>query len=286
MTDGDGATTRSRSASSSSRFDSIVDEMTVTLEHAAWTSILALCRDFSCAIYDADARGRSACTTRCRSTPPRCTSCCGRSRAAFEGEIARRRRLRLQRPVPRQHARRRPRHRRPVFVDGEHLFWAVTKGHQLDIGAFVPPASTAAAQNVWQEGIQIPPLKLVDAGVPRRGRDRPVPREHALPGAAPGRPARAARRRSRRAAARLVELAEEYGAAEVARYVERDHRLRRPPHVGRDRGDAGRRVHRRGLGRQRRRRRDRHARSRCASRSTATASRSTSRAARRRPAAA
>src|SRR2546426_10687706 len=34
------------------RFNSIANEMTLTLEHTAWTSILALCRDFSCAIYD------------------------------------------------------------------------------------------------------------------------------------------------------------------------------------------------------------------------------------------
>ena len=36
-----------------SRFESIANEMTLTLEKSAWTSILALCRDFSCAIYDA-----------------------------------------------------------------------------------------------------------------------------------------------------------------------------------------------------------------------------------------
>ena len=38
------------------RFDSIVNEMTLTLEHTAWTSILAICRDFSCAVYDASPR--------------------------------------------------------------------------------------------------------------------------------------------------------------------------------------------------------------------------------------
>ena len=55
----------------------------------------------------------------------------------------------------------------PVFVGGEHLFWAVTKGHQMDTGAFVPSSVTASSQNVWQEGIQIP-LSSVDAGVLRR----------------------------------------------------------------------------------------------------------------------
>src|SRR3954447_21591502 len=35
-----------------SRLNSIASEMTITLERSAWTSILALSRDFSCAIYD------------------------------------------------------------------------------------------------------------------------------------------------------------------------------------------------------------------------------------------
>ena len=38
------------------RFNTIAREMTLTLEYTAWTSILALSRDFSCAIYDAKAR--------------------------------------------------------------------------------------------------------------------------------------------------------------------------------------------------------------------------------------
>jgi hypothetical protein len=38
------------------RFNTIAREMTLTLEYTAWTSILALARDFSCAIYDAKAR--------------------------------------------------------------------------------------------------------------------------------------------------------------------------------------------------------------------------------------
>ena len=47
----------------------------------------------------------------------------------------------------------------PVFADGELRFWSVTKGHQMDTGAFVPSSVTASAQNIWQEGLQIPPMK-------------------------------------------------------------------------------------------------------------------------------
>ena len=38
------------------RFSTIAREMTLTLEYTSWTSILALARDFSCAIYDAEPR--------------------------------------------------------------------------------------------------------------------------------------------------------------------------------------------------------------------------------------
>jgi N-methylhydantoinase B len=55
----------------------------------------------------------------------------------------------------------------PVFVDGEHLFWSVTRGHQLDTGAPIPSSIVPAARNVWQEGITIPPVRLVAGGVTR-----------------------------------------------------------------------------------------------------------------------
>ena len=38
------------------RLNSIAREMTIALENAAMTSIIGLCRDYSCVIYDADAR--------------------------------------------------------------------------------------------------------------------------------------------------------------------------------------------------------------------------------------
>ena len=37
------------------RFNTIANEMTLTMEKTAWTSIITLARDFSCAIYDAKA---------------------------------------------------------------------------------------------------------------------------------------------------------------------------------------------------------------------------------------
>src|SRR5258707_5136323 len=52
----------------------------------------------------------------------------------------------------------------PVFVDGRHLFWSASKAHHMDVGAFIPSSCTASSENVYQEGITIPPVKIVSAG--------------------------------------------------------------------------------------------------------------------------
>ena len=38
------------------RLESISQEMSLVLEASSWTSIIALCHDFSCVIYDREAR--------------------------------------------------------------------------------------------------------------------------------------------------------------------------------------------------------------------------------------
>jgi N-methylhydantoinase B len=145
------------------RFNSIVNEMTLTLEHTAWTSILALCRDFSCAVYDARLRQISMFDA----LPIHTSSLhlvLGEIARSFEGGISDGDVFLCNDPY------RLNTHvgdlvtAAPVFIEGQHVFWSVTKGHQLDTGAFVPSSVTASARNVWQEGIQIPPLKLIDAG--------------------------------------------------------------------------------------------------------------------------
>ena len=55
----------------------------------------------------------------------------------------------------------------PVFIEGELRFWSVTKGHQLDIGGYLPSSVIASARNVWKEGLTIPPIKIHDRGEPR-----------------------------------------------------------------------------------------------------------------------
>ena len=43
----------------------------------------------------------------------------------------------------------------PVFYEGKHMFWAVTKGHQLDC-AYEATSVAPSAKDVWQEALQLP----------------------------------------------------------------------------------------------------------------------------------
>jgi N-methylhydantoinase B len=145
------------------RFNSIAEEMTITMEKTAYTSILALARDYSCAIYDQAAR--QVCMFD--AVPVHTTSMhlvieeTARTFAdnIHEGDI-----------FLVNHPYRGNTHVAdlvtavPVFHGGEHLFWSVTKGHQQDCGAFVPASIPVMAQNVWQEGLQIPPIKIAERG--------------------------------------------------------------------------------------------------------------------------
>ena len=54
---------------------------------------------------------------------------------------------------------------RPVFVDARLLGYAVLVAHHNDMGGRVPGSSAADSTEVFQEGLQIPVLKLYDRGV-------------------------------------------------------------------------------------------------------------------------
>lgn len=53
---------------------------------------------------------------------------------------------------------------RPVFVDGQCVAFVCNRAHQSDIGGGAAGTYNAAATDIFQEGIRLPPLKLVDAG--------------------------------------------------------------------------------------------------------------------------
>ena len=148
------------------RFNTIANEMTLTLEYTAWTSILALARDFSCAIYDAKAR--QVCMMDALPIHTNSMHVVLKQIAEmFEGDIH------DGDVIVTNDAYCGNTHvgdfvtACPVFHKGKHMFWSMTKGHQLDCGAFIPTSTPAAAKDVWQEGLQLPPIKFYEKGKPR-----------------------------------------------------------------------------------------------------------------------
>ncbi len=145
------------------RFNTIANEMTLTMEKTAWTSVIALARDFSCAIYDAKAR--QICMMDALPIHTNSMHVVLQEIArVFEDDIH------DGDVIACNHAYSGNTHigdfvtACPVFHNGKHMFWTVTKGHQLDVGAFIPTSVAAPAENVWQEGLQLPPIKFYNKG--------------------------------------------------------------------------------------------------------------------------
>ncbi|UTW12288.1 caprolactamase subunit beta [Marinobacterium rhizophilum] len=53
---------------------------------------------------------------------------------------------------------------KPVFYQGELVFWSVCKGHLTDIGGPVPAGYNPDAKEIYAEGLRIPPVKLWEQG--------------------------------------------------------------------------------------------------------------------------
>jgi N-methylhydantoinase B len=56
---------------------------------------------------------------------------------------------------------------RPIFYNGELLFIALTRGHQMDTGGSFPGGYFPNGYDIHAEGIMIPPIKIFDRGVER-----------------------------------------------------------------------------------------------------------------------
>lgn len=53
----------------------------------------------------------------------------------------------------------------PVFHEGMHVAYASMFGHMMDVGGKVPGSQVADATSIWEEGLRIPPIRIVEAGV-------------------------------------------------------------------------------------------------------------------------
>lgn len=48
----------------------------------------------------------------------------------------------------------------PVFVDGEAMFWALSRSHHADTGAHVPTTMDANLRTVYEEGLHLPVMRM------------------------------------------------------------------------------------------------------------------------------
>ena len=148
------------------RLNSIAVEMTIALAQTAFSALLSLTNDFSCCIYDAKRRQLAV-----MDALPVHTN----SMHLFLEEIAERFGADLHPgdiiacndPYSGNTHIGDLALAAPVFVDGEHILWVAVKAHQLDVGAPIPHSSYGGAENVWQEGLTIPPVKFYDKGKAR-----------------------------------------------------------------------------------------------------------------------
>jgi N-methylhydantoinase B len=70
----------------------------------------------------------------------------------------------------------------PFFADGQVRLWIALRAHQGDIGGMSAGGYSAAAREIWQEGLRIPPLKLVAEGQLREDTLRLVAENSRKPG--------------------------------------------------------------------------------------------------------
>ena len=64
----------------------------------------------------------------------------------------------------------------PIFHDGEVIAWAGVMAHETDMGGMNFASWCPDATEVWQEGLRIPAVKLVDRGELRDDVARDDPR--------------------------------------------------------------------------------------------------------------
>ncbi len=52
----------------------------------------------------------------------------------------------------------------PVFKDGRLIFFPAVRAHWADVGGMVPGSMSGKATEIYQEGIRIPPIKIIEGG--------------------------------------------------------------------------------------------------------------------------
>ena len=144
----------------------IAQEMGTHMMRAAYSPIFSESRDFSCALFDR--RGRMIAQGRFNPAhlgaigeTVRCVLAELGVESFGPGDV-------VLHNDPFRGGCHMPEHMllRPVFYEDELVAFAATIGHMAEIGAVTVGSFAATATEVYQEGLRLPPVKLVRAGEP------------------------------------------------------------------------------------------------------------------------
>ena len=130
---------------------------------------------------------------------------------------------------------------RPVFHEGELFGFAANVGHLAEIGGKAVGSFAADATEVYQEGLRLPPVKIVKRDENDMELWRLILANHRTPRNTWG-DLHAQIGSLRVAERRLLELLDRYGRDFVEQAAERADRLLRALDARRDRGDPRRRL--------------------------------------------
>jgi N-methylhydantoinase B len=148
-------------------FKSITDEMSISLQRTTRSPILCEAKDFVTGLYDAEGRMLEQ-TENLPILSFSLAPVCKHIRAYFgddlhEGDV-----IFHNDVFSLGNQLNDVAVYRPIFHDGGLVGWSAAKGHQADIGGAVQGGYNPDATECWQEGLRIPPVKIVEAGRLRR----------------------------------------------------------------------------------------------------------------------
>ncbi|GAB4529143.1 MAG: hydantoinase B/oxoprolinase family protein [Anaerolineae bacterium] len=149
-----------------SLFASVAEEMGVTLQRAAFSPNIRERLDFSCALFDSEARmiAQAAHIPVHLGSMPASVEYAVRAYEDFApGDV-----VILNDPYHGGTHLPDVTMVSPVFAEGELAYFVASRAHHADVGG-MSPGSLPLSTELYQEGIIIPPVKLIDAGVMNAG---------------------------------------------------------------------------------------------------------------------
>lgn len=149
-----------------SMYESIAEEMGTALQRAAFSPNIRERLDFSCAVFDGDARMIAQAAhipVHLGSMPASVQAAVASFEQLSPGDI-----VILNDPYAGGTHLPDITMVSPVFVGERLLFFAASRAHHADVGG-MSPGSLPLSTELYQEGVIIPPIKLVERGVLNQG---------------------------------------------------------------------------------------------------------------------